>query len=736
MRESFFSTEHLARISGRRPWLTVVIWLMVLALSLTLTARYLDSALTMEDRPTNNPESEQAKTLLRERFPDNDRDMETLIVDADVKVTDPAYQAFVQELTSELAGLDGEIIDGLVTYYQVGDPSMVSKDERTMIIPVMMSGTAVEGKENAPQVLEAALEKAKSDKHFSVHMIGAGTADADFQEVSERDLQTGEAYGLLVAVVILAVVFGTLAAAAIPIILAITAIIAAIGATALLGQTFEFSFFVVNMITMMGLAVGIDYSLFIVSRFREERGRGLEKLEAIAAAGGTAGRAVFFSGVTVILALVGMLMIPHSIFKSLGSGAILVVIFSIMASMTLLPAVLSILGDRVDSWRLPFTGRRDEEHGFWRRAARAVMAHPIVSLVLTLGFLLAAAYPYLSIELGSSMGPDSLPEGIQSRTAYELLDEKFTVGLSEPVQVVIDGDIDSAAVQKGVDRLQTALASDGDFGAGRLEKNREGNLALFEAPLTVPASSNKAYEAVDRLRDDHLDRAFEGVEAEVLVGGATAELMDFTKIPDDYTLPVFVVVLSLSFILLTIVFRSLVVPLKAILMNLLSVGAAYGLIVLVFQDGVGAGIFGFRQVDKIEAWIPLFLFSVLFGLSMDYHVFLLSRIRERFDQTNDNAESVEFGLSSTGRIITGAALIMVAVFAGFAAGNLIMFQQMGFGLAVAVLLDATIVRSILVPASMKLLGRRNWYLPKFLEWLPSMNVEGPAETDEQRAERV
>jgi putative drug exporter of the RND superfamily len=304
-----------------------------------------------------------------------------------------------------------------------------------------------------------------------------------------------------------------------------------------------------------------------------------------------------------------------------------------------------------------------------------------------------------------------------------VLADQFAGGLAQPAQVVIDGAVTSPPVQEAIARLEQQLARDPGFGPGTLQRNPAGDLALVSVPVTGDPSDEAAADAIRRLRADHVPVAFSGVDARVLVGGQTAVGVDFLELTDRYTPIVFAFVLGLSFILLMVVFRSVVVPLVGVLLNLLSVGAAYGLLVLVAQRGAGAGVLGLQRVEAIEVWLPLFLFAVLFGLSMDYQVFLLSRIRERYDQTGDNAGSVAFGLQSTGRIITGAALIMVAVFGGFAAGRLVVLQQMGLGLAVAVLIDATIVRSVLVPAAMTLLGERNWYLPTWLRWLPDVRVE-------------
>jgi RND superfamily putative drug exporter len=522
------------------------------------------------------------------------------------------------------------------------------------------------------------------------------------------------------------IVFGAVVAGVIPIVMGIASIAVAVGLVALAGRVVDFSFFVTNMISMMGLAVGIDYSLFVVSRYREERQRGLAKLDAISAAGGTASRAVFFSGMTVVLALVGMLIIPTTIFRSLAAGAIFVVLVAVMASLTLLPALLSLLGDKVNALRVfrrkPQQGV-EESHPFWDRITHGVMGRPVLSLLVGAGLLLTAAFSYLDIETGFS-GVSTLPKETRSRQAFTVLASEFSGGLDSPVEVVVNGDVADPAVKSGVAELQAALESDGGFGPSQVRPSKSGDTVIVSAPLAGDPQSRAATNSIARIRDEYVPEAFGGTGVEVLVGGDTAFNKDFFDLVDDYTPWVFAFVLGLSFMLLTVVFRSIVVPIKAIILNLLSVSAAYGMVVLVFQKGWGADLLGFQQVESIEAWLPLFLFSILFGLSMDYHVFLLSRIREHFDLTGNNTESVAYGLRTTGGLITGAAVIMVAVFGGFAAGRMVMLQEMGFGLAVAVFLDATIVRSVLVPATMKLLGDRNWYLPRWLRWLPDVKVEG------------
>jgi putative drug exporter of the RND superfamily len=717
------NTETLARASSRHPWRTFAIWLLVIAAAGFVSSRFLADALTTGAEFTNDPEAKQAAELIESRFGEEGITQVFIVGSAAVSVDDDEFRAHVTGLQSEALALSDEGVEAALTYYDTQDPSMASEDRHTTLVPVTFKDTGTLS-DHVPEVEE--LLRAADTGGFEAQTLGAVTLDEDFSTIAEEDLAKGESFGILVALIVLVIVFGAVVAGVVPIAMAIASIAVALGLVALVGRVVDFSFFVTNMITMMGLAVGIDYSLFIVYRYREERHHGLEKLDAIGAAGATASRAVFFSGLTVVLALVGMLIVPTTIFRSLAAGAIFVVVASMLASLTLLPALLGLLGDRVNALRV-FRRKSvigaEESHRFWDRITHGVMRRPVVSLIVGAGLLLVAAFSYLDIDTGFS-GVSTLPDDTRSKQAFALLESEFAGGINSPVEIVVDGDMGSDEVQGGIERLQGLLASDGMFGASRVQIDEDGRTAIVSAPVLGDPSGRRATNSIDRIRDDYVSSAFEGTGATVLVGGDTAFNKDFFDLTDVYTPIVFVFVLGLSFLLLTVVFRSIVVPIKAIIMNLLSVGAAYGLIVLVFQKGFGTELLGFQQVETIEAWLPLFLFSVLFGLSMDYHVFLLSRIREHYDRTGDNTESVAYGLRTTGGLITGAAVIMVAVFGGFAAGELVMLQQMGFGLAVAVFLDATIVRSVLVPASMKLLGNRNWYLPKWLRWLPDVHVEG------------
>ena len=746
-------TEFLARVSARRPFLVIAIWAVVMLVAGGLAADaemapgpkpltdILDKGTTTEFRLGSSAESERADRLLKDRLRGPKAISEIVVVRSDsLTVDDPKFQAKVQAVYEDVLSLGDDVVKPTAqrNYYLTNDPTLVSsKDRMTTIVPLVMTGSFEEALENIPAVLRV-VEEADRKDDFHVLMVGEASIAHDNNELAENDLRQGERIGLPVALVILAVLFGTIAAALMPVGLSVAAIVVALGITALIGQAFELIFFVTLMIIMIGLAVGIDYSLVIISRYRDELARGFDTKEAIERAGATAGRTVLFSGVTVIIALCGLLIVPFSFFQSIAIGAILVVLVALAATLTLLPANLAILGPRINHLPIPFFGKsritpsESSRQGFWEIIARMVSRAPVISFIVVAAPMVAATVFYFQIQTGLN-GVDAFPEGTQTRDAFFVMEEHFSFGLVNPTDIVIDGDISSPQVQRAIGELQASLmaheglqikpfiAPSGELGAARPAPS--GELALLQVLIPGEPRAQAAVDVVETIRDQYIPAAFNGVDAEVVVGGVSGEVADVFAIVQRYTPIVFAFVLGLSFLVLMLVFRSIVIPLKAVFMNLLSVGTAYGLMVLVFQKGVATDLLGFQHAEVIDVWIPLFLFSILFGLSMDYHVFLLSRIRERYDQTGNNAESVAYGLRSTAGLITGAALIMVAVFGAFAMGNTTINQQVGFGLAVAVFIDATLVRSVLVPASMEMLGKRNWYLPSWLSWLPDLRVE-------------
>ena len=726
-------TGFLARVSARRPLVTIAIWLVVVVITGGLGSSLLDSATTTELRLTSGADSQRAADMLESRLRGPQPVTEIVVVQSEtLTVDDPAFRQKVETVFGDIFALGSDTVAAGRIYYQENDESLVSEDRKTTIMQLVLTGRLKDAEKNVGHILDI-VEEADAADDFRVLMSGTASISFESNELALHDLEQGERIGVPVALLILVALFGTIVAALAPIGLAVVAIIVALGLVALIGQAFELVFFVTLMVTMIGLAVGIDYSLLIVSRFREEMDRGLSKSAAAERSGSTAGRTVLFSGVTVIIALCGMLIVPFLFFQSLAIGAILVVAVALAATLTLLPAVLALLGPKVNLLPIPFIGRfriktpDASKDGFWEFITQKVTKYPVISIVAIAVPMIVLTIFYFDIKTGIN-GVDAYPEGSQTREAFFVLEENFSFGLVNPVEIVIDGDVNSSEVQGAIQRLNETLSNDPRFPLPPIPTvSPAGDLGLLTLITHGEPSSQATVDAVTVLRDEYIPAAFAGVAAEVLVGGVSAASADVFEIVDTYTPIVFLFVLGFSFIILMLVFRSIVIPIKAVIMNLLSVGATYGLLVLVFQKGVATDLLGFRHAEVVDVWIPLFLFSILFGLSMDYHVFLLSRIRERYDQTGNNAEAVGYGLRSTATIITGAALIMVAVFGGFASGETIINQQVGFGLAVAVLLDATLIRSILVPASMEVLGKRNWYLPSFLRWLPDLRIEAEEE---------
>ena len=713
-------TERLARGCAARPRLTLAFWGAAVLVALVLVATSLHG-LTSNSHVVGKPESTKAEDAVARAFPHqnaNGKGDVVVVASSRYAASSPRFQAFAKRLAHDLQA--------------TGQVSEIRKLAVSQNGHAVLASAAIKSDSGAAQV-EQVVESANGGA-FQVGITGDHTANHDFGKQSQQDLEKGElAYGLPAALIVLVLVFGAVFAGLVPVLMAILSIIVALGLVALISLGFTLSVFIVNMLTGMGLALGIDYSLFVVSRYREERAHGLAKEDAIARTGATASRAVLFSGSTFVIALLGMFIVPTSIMRSLALGAILVGIVSVAAALTLLPALLSIVGDRVNSFRVPYLGRNlgrsDTSEGrFWRRIVEGVLRRPALWLCVAVAGMLACAAPILGLHIGAN-GVSTLPASLPSKQGQVLLERSFPVQSPAPVEIVAVGG-NPAEVDADIGKLDKRLAATGRFGEGRAERSTSENVALLVSPLGGDAASGASVSAVRDLRANIIPSIFDGSGARVYVGGATAENVDYFDAVTNPTPYVLLFVLGLSFILLTIAFRSIVVALVSVLLNLLSVGAAYGLLTLVFLDGHGAGLFGFQHTHVIDAWVPLFLFSVLFGLSMDYQVFLMSRIKERYDASGSTRDAVVEGVSTTARIITGAALIIVVVFAGFAAGKLVMFEQMGFGVAIALLLDATVIRSVVLPSTLVLLDKLSWYLPSWLEWLPHVEVERAPEAGE------
>ncbi len=709
-------TGRIARASATRPWRTVGIWVVALAASV-YAASLLGSALTQEDRLLTPTESEQVQTLVDQyRSTNAGTATETVIVTSDsARFGDASFTATLDQVVGAMGNVDGVVAVSAPTLAQ---PFPVSPSGYTALVTVEVDQRTGEAQTTLGTAINDA---AASVQHEGFRVIPFGNASVGvlFDALAEKTLVQGEAIGVGIAVIILAIVFGALVAAGVPIVLGLVSITVAVGLTAVVGQAFELSFFIVNMITMMGLALSIDYTLIVVQRFREERSKGRDVLDAITVAGSTATRAVVFSGLTVIIALSGLLLVPSTLMRSLGGGAILVAFASVLAALTLLPALLRLLGDRINKGRIP-TAHPGREPKRWAAIARTVIRRPWIAAGLGIAILLTLASPILGMRLAFS-GLDALPADNPVRVAQDILVKDFGWGRSGTTIAIENAAGSGAAIAA----LAATIEADPGFAETTIDDR--GAVVFVDTKDVYDSSDPRSEEAIVRLHDEIVPAALAGTGATASLGGDNWSAHEFTRIILDSTPGVMALVLGASFILLMIGFRSIVIPATGIVLNLLSTGAAYGLLVAVFQYGWGAGILGLPQVDGIAPWIPLFLFAVLFGLSMDYHVFLLSRIKESYDSQGDTRLAVEQGLSRTGALITGAALIMVAVFTGFAMGDLAEFAQMGFGLGAAVIIDATLVRTILVPALMTLLGKANWYLPKWLSWLPALSFEGRTE---------
>lgn len=728
-------TERLARASARKPKRTLAFWGLAVVVSFLLVGTALNG-LSSDGNVSGKPESVRADNLMAKAFPPTPAQLKSQVSDVIVVHSDryttstPQFRALVARLVKGSLALSG-VTNG--ASYLSGQRMLVSRDDHAALVQLEIATDA------AVKPVVSLVESARHTPSFEVAMTGDRTANNDMNALSQHDLETGElAFGLPGALIVLVLVFGALVAGLVPVLMALISIVVGMGVVSLLSLEFGFSVFIVNMLSGMGLALGIDYSLFILSRYREERARAREKIDAIAVAGATASRAVLFSGSTFVVALLGMFIVPTTIMRSLAVGAIVVGIVSVAAALTLLPAFLGLVGDGINALRVPVLGRGiGMENGgggrVWSAIIRAVLRRPGLSLALSVSVMLMAALPIFGLKTGET-GVRALPNHLISKQGYVAIQKYFPAQNPYPAQILVSGGNSSVAGR--LSELRNQLAGDPRFGPGKIEVSRLMDVKLLSVPVRGDAGSGTAVSALRDLRAHIIPRALAGSGSSVLVGGKTALYSDYFDAVTHPTPYVLMLVLGLSFVLLMVAFRSVVVAAVSILLNLLSVGAAYGLLTLVFLHGVGAGLFGFTHTSVIDAWVPLFLFSVLFGLSMDYQVFLMSRIKEHYDESGSPQQAIYSGVVSTARIITGAALIIVVVFAGFARGELVMFQQMGFGVAVALLLDATIIRSIVLPSVMSLLGRVGWYLPSWLEWLPRIEVERRSLAQVTEAEAV
>ncbi|MET0557705.1 MAG: MMPL family transporter [Solirubrobacterales bacterium] len=649
-----------------------------------------------------------------------------LVQSAEMTATDPPFEAAVDEATSRLSALP--------SVRELSSPAdgggQVSADEHSALIEFQIPGDdeQAQARVDASLATTAAVQKANPD--VRVEQFGDASASKAVESAFEEDLSKAEKTSLPVTLLILLVAFGALVAAFVPLLIATSAVIATMGLLALPSQLVPMDPNVSSVVVLVGLAVGVDYSLFYLRREREERRAGRSESAALDAAAATSGRAVLVSGLTVITAMAGMFLSGDPTFTSFAVGTMTVVAVAMFASLTVLPAVLSKLGDRVERGQIPFLGRLRERRGgssVWAAIVERVMRRPVLSLVASAGVLIALAVPAFGMQTVVS-GADDLPRSIPVVQTYDRVTAAFPGEAASATVVVQADDVDAAPVAGAIDQLRRdAAASQFVAGPVSVEKSADGKVAAIEMPTVGSGSDAEATRAMEQVRDQLVPAAFSDVAgAQVDVTGAAAQSQDFNDQLAKSLPLVFGFVLGFAFLLLLVTFRSIVVPIKAIVLNLLSVGAAYGVLVLVFQKGLGESLLGFHSNGGISSWLPLFLFVILFGLSMDYHVLILSRVREGVDRGLSTDEAVKRGIAATAGTVTSAAVVMVAVFSIFATLSIIDMKEMGVGLAVAVLIDATIVRGVLLPAAMKLLGERNWYLPRGLRWLPEAREPEPA----------
>jgi RND superfamily putative drug exporter len=665
-------------------------------------------------------ESGAAQDLLKHRFPARSGDSIMVVFRSDRGVNDPATRQRVESLVGQLSGLPHVV--SASTPYDPQARGQVSRDEKVAFANLQLD---VQGPSMPVPEVKKMVASARQANGDGVRFAlgGAAVQQAEFQNGGGQ-----EGLGILAAMIILLISFGSLLAMGLPILTAVTGIGIGLAIVELLANVVEVPNFAPLVAAMIGIGVGIDYALFVVTRYRQGLHDGMDPEQAVVVAITTAGRAVLFAGLTVVISVMGMLLMNLPFLQGVALGAAAAVLITMIGSLTLLPAMLGFVGRKIDSLRLPFLSRNEGDHrsGFWFRWSRSIQRRPWPFALAGVAAVVLLALPAFSLKLGFP-GEETTPKERSSRQAYDLLTEGFGPGFSAPLILAAQ----LPASGQGLDTL-TALQGKlagvpGVQAVTPPQPNRPQapDAAVMTVFPTSGGQSDATRALVHRLRNDVLPAELSGTGVRVLVGGPNAGSIDSDKAVAG-RLPVFIaVVVGLSFLLLLCVFRSVLVALKAAIMNLLSIGAAYGFLVVVAQWGWMKGLFGIHSTGPIANFIPMMMFAILFGLSMDYEVFLLSRVREEYVRTGDNGLAVADGLATTARVITAAAAIMVMVFLSFVLGPELAIKQIGLGLASAILIDATLIRMVLVPSTMELLGRANWWVPRWLDrMLPRIGFEG------------
>ncbi|WMI56721.1 MMPL family transporter [Streptomyces rochei] len=708
--------------SARHRWAAVGIWVLfvVLAMGLGSAAGRVD----VKDSDQLGGETHTAAKIIEDAGIEEPAGETVLIQakDGTTRATDAEFRAAV---TAVMAAVEktGEVT-GVASPY---DTKTISEDGRSALVQFDMRGESDTAGERVEPVLEAVEGVQEEHETLRIEEIGGASMMKTFDDAFGDDFKKAEYSAVPVALGILLVAFGALVAALVPVALAITAIIATMGLMALVSHFQPMSETANSVMLLVGLAVGVDYCLFYLRREREERAAGRDARTALSIAAATSGRAIVVSGVTVCVAMAGMLFTGIAEFEAMGLASLMVVAVAMVGSVTVLPALLSLLGERVEKGRVPFLRRRRGNGGsqnsrFWTAVLDRVLAKPLLAAAVATGALLAVAAPALGMKTQNLTLDQEFGDSLPIVQTYNRVNAAFPGG-SDPAEVVVKADdINAPEVRAALaDFRERAVSSGASRGPVEITVHDERNVALVYVPLVGGSDLDEAGRSLETLRDEVRLTTLGGVEGvEAPITGQVAGSKDFNDQLVGSVLPVFVFVVIFAFVLMLLSFRSLTVALTSIVLNLLSVGAAYGILVAVFQHGWGASLVGAEGVGAIITWLPLFLFVILFGLSMDYHVFVVSRIREARLRGRNTEDAIRHGVVTTAGVVTSAAVIMVAVFAIFGTLSMQSMKQMGVGLAAAVLIDATIIRGVLLPAVMSLLGERNWYLPEWMHRLPDL----------------
>ena len=716
------------RWSAKHRKAAIVGWLLFVVLATVVGGKVGQNDL--DDAARGNGESKRGDMIVDAAgFPDRAGEQVLVQGKGTTGADDPAVTAAVRDVVSRL-----ERIDGVTEIESPLDPATradtVSRDGRSVVVNFTLPGTDDHVEQLVEQPLAAVAAVQAAHPGVRVEQFGDASAAKAIAAQDAKDGKQAEliSYGLLL--IILLVAFGALVAAGIPLVLGATAVAGTVGLLGPVSQIYALPSDVADLVVIIGLAVGVDYAMFYSRRMMEERDRGHSAEVAVEIAAATSGRAVLISGLTVMTAMAGLLFAGNPIFVGFGIGTMLVVAVAVLGSMTFLPAMLSFLSEKnwLEKGRVPWvTKRRHQAKGesrVWGAILTRVLKRPVVSAVVAGGLLVALSVPALGIQF-KDPGYDGYSRSQPVIQTYDRLDAAFPGGAVPATTVIKAKDVTAAPVQAAIQQLHDQALATGQLSEpSAVEVSPDKTVAVVALSVKGSGTDAASQRSLEVLRSEVVPTTVGKLAgAEVAVNGTTAGSKDFIDAMTSHAPIVFLFVLSLAFILLLVTFRSIVVPIKAIVLNLLSVGAAYGVLKLVFQDGHGENLLGFTSVGGVAPWIPLFLFVILFGLSMDYHVFILSRIREAVDRGMSNDDAVAHGIRSTAGVVTSAALVMVAVFGSFALASDQLAKQIGVGLAVAILIDATIIRAVLLPATMKLLGERNWYLPKRLGWLPKFEHE-------------